>query len=131
MGFFLGTTLASATLFYYILDDYKLSNQLLNEDILALQASVERIAAYTQDLEAQVHAANKRSARSQSSTGSASSNKSGNSTPASAGTTSSSSSGSDSSNPLASNASQTKPPSPLESPGAVGEGQGTGMKQTA
>ena len=32
-GFLLGTTLAGASVYYYILEEYKVSNELLTEDI--------------------------------------------------------------------------------------------------
>lgn len=32
-GFLLGTTLAGASVYYYILEEYKVSNELLQEDI--------------------------------------------------------------------------------------------------
>lgn len=32
-GFLLGTTLAGASAFYYIIDEYRVSNELLTEDI--------------------------------------------------------------------------------------------------
>ncbi|KPI39901.1 uncharacterized protein AB675_11451 [Cyphellophora attinorum] len=42
-GFLLGSTLAGASVYYYILEEYKVSNELLTEDIYALQAAVQRI----------------------------------------------------------------------------------------
>jgi hypothetical protein len=32
-GFFLGSTLAGASVYYYILEEYKVSNEMLTEDI--------------------------------------------------------------------------------------------------
>ena len=32
-GFFFGSTLSGAGIYYYVLDEYKLSNELLTEDI--------------------------------------------------------------------------------------------------
>ncbi|TVY18940.1 hypothetical protein LARI1_G002416 [Lachnellula arida] len=50
-GFALGSTLAGAGMYYYVLDEYKVSNELLTEDIYALQASVQRVHTYVQGLE--------------------------------------------------------------------------------
>lgn len=33
LGFLLGTTLAGSGLYYYVVDEYKVSNELLTEDI--------------------------------------------------------------------------------------------------
>ncbi|KAL8690357.1 MAG: hypothetical protein Q9218_004180 [Villophora microphyllina] len=53
-GFLLGTTLAGAGTYYYILDEYRVSNELLTEDIYALQAAVQRIHNYVNTLEEKV-----------------------------------------------------------------------------
>ncbi|KAK5190124.1 hypothetical protein LTR99_008158 [Exophiala xenobiotica] len=50
-GFLLGSTLAGASVYYYILEEYKVSNELLTEDIYALQAAVQRIHSYVSELE--------------------------------------------------------------------------------
>ncbi|KAJ9608191.1 hypothetical protein H2200_007179 [Cladophialophora chaetospira] len=50
-GFLLGSTLAGASVYYYILEEYKVSNELLTEDIYALQAAVQRIHSYVTELE--------------------------------------------------------------------------------
>ncbi|CZR50604.1 uncharacterized protein PAC_00478 [Phialocephala subalpina] len=50
-GFLLGSTLAGAGVYYYILEEYKVSNGLLTEDIYSLQASVQRVHSYVQTLE--------------------------------------------------------------------------------
>ncbi|KAI4288709.1 MAG: hypothetical protein L6R35_002030 [Caloplaca aegaea] len=50
-GFLLGTTLAGGGTYYYILDDYRVSNELLTEDIYALRAAVQRLHDYTSSLE--------------------------------------------------------------------------------
>ncbi|KIW78365.1 hypothetical protein Z517_08200 [Fonsecaea pedrosoi CBS 271.37] len=72
-GFLLGSTLAGASVYYYILEEYKVSNELLTEDIyvrdsrpippytellatsiwkqVALQAAVQRIHSYVTELE--------------------------------------------------------------------------------
>ncbi|EEH47657.1 hypothetical protein PABG_11394 [Paracoccidioides brasiliensis Pb03] len=50
-GFLLGTTVAGASVYYYILDEYRVSNEMLTEDIYALQAATQRLNAYVTDLE--------------------------------------------------------------------------------
>jgi len=42
---------AGASVYYYILEEYKVSNELLTEDIYALQAAVQRIHSYVTELE--------------------------------------------------------------------------------
>jgi cell division protein FtsB len=51
LGFLLGSTLAGAGVYYYILEEYKVSNGVLTEDIWKLQAAVQRIHTYVQTLE--------------------------------------------------------------------------------
>ncbi|KAF2096319.1 hypothetical protein NA57DRAFT_42155 [Rhizodiscina lignyota] len=53
-GFLLGSTLAGAGMYYYVLDEYKVSNELLTEDIYTLHAAVQRTEAYIQSLEEKV-----------------------------------------------------------------------------
>jgi hypothetical protein len=53
-GFLLGSMLAGTGLYYYVIDEYKVSNELLTEDIYALQAAVQRIESYVKNLEEQV-----------------------------------------------------------------------------
>ncbi|CAG8949641.1 hypothetical protein HYFRA_00007874 [Hymenoscyphus fraxineus] len=50
-GFLLGSTLAGAGVYYYVLEEYRVSNELLTEDIYSLQASVQRVHTYVQTLE--------------------------------------------------------------------------------
>ncbi|KAK4695779.1 hypothetical protein P7C71_g2036, partial [Lecanoromycetidae sp. Uapishka_2] len=82
-GFLLGSTLAGAGTYYYILEEYKVSNELLTEDIYvsrdpidqlleferrliyltcfqALQAAVQRIHSYVSKLEERLDAAEKK-----------------------------------------------------------------------
>ncbi|KAI4206544.1 MAG: hypothetical protein LQ346_001034 [Caloplaca aetnensis] len=59
-GFLLGTTLAGAGTYYYILDEYRVSNELLTEDIYALQAAVQRIHNYVNTLEEKIDALQKK-----------------------------------------------------------------------
>ncbi|KAK1754876.1 hypothetical protein QBC47DRAFT_203067 [Echria macrotheca] len=50
-GFFLGTTLAGGSVYYYALQEYKASNELLTEDIYALQNAVDRLTKYVGAIE--------------------------------------------------------------------------------
>ncbi|KAL8672865.1 MAG: hypothetical protein Q9168_002703 [Polycauliona sp. 1 TL-2023] len=59
-GFLLGTTLASVGTYYYILDEYRVSNELLTEDIYALQAAVHNVHSYVSSLEEKVDAMQKK-----------------------------------------------------------------------
>ncbi|KAA6413243.1 MAG: hypothetical protein FRX48_02987 [Lasallia pustulata] len=60
LGFLLGSTLTGAGVYYYILEEYKVSNELLTEDIYALQAAVQRIHTYVTTLEEKVDALQKK-----------------------------------------------------------------------
>jgi len=53
-GFLLGSVLAGTGLYYYVIDEYKVSNELLTEDIYALQAAVQRVEGYVKTLEDQM-----------------------------------------------------------------------------
>ncbi|KAI1810054.1 hypothetical protein GGS20DRAFT_229145 [Poronia punctata] len=59
-GFLLGTTLAGGGVYGYTLRDYKASNELLTEDIYALQAACQRLNAYVQTLEEKMDAAERK-----------------------------------------------------------------------
>lgn len=59
-GFFFGSTLTGAAIYYYVLDEYKLSNELLTNDIYALQAAVHRVHEYVQTLEEKLDAVEKK-----------------------------------------------------------------------
>ncbi|KAI4181886.1 MAG: hypothetical protein LQ348_004945 [Seirophora lacunosa] len=59
-GFLLGTTLAGAGTYYYVLDEYRVSNELLTEDIYALQAAVQRLHTYVSSLEEKMDAMQKK-----------------------------------------------------------------------
>jgi len=59
-GFLLGTAGTGAGMYYYVLDEYKVSNELLTEDIYALQAAVQRIESYVRTLEEKVEASTKK-----------------------------------------------------------------------
>ncbi|KAF2459543.1 hypothetical protein BDY21DRAFT_282127 [Lineolata rhizophorae] len=51
VGFLLGSVMAGAGMYYYVIDEYKVSNELLTEDIFTLQAAVQRIENYVKTLE--------------------------------------------------------------------------------
>jgi len=53
-GFLLGTVLSGAGMYYYVLQEYRVSNELLTEDIYNLQATVQRVEAYVKVLEDKV-----------------------------------------------------------------------------
>ncbi|KAF2444567.1 hypothetical protein P171DRAFT_432563 [Karstenula rhodostoma CBS 690.94] len=53
-GFLLGATTAGAGMYYYVIDEYRVSNELLTEDIYALQSAVQRIESYVKTLEEKV-----------------------------------------------------------------------------
>jgi len=55
----LGTVLAGGGLYYYVVDEYKVSNELLVEDIYTLQSAVQRLEGYVKSLEEDVKAAKK------------------------------------------------------------------------
>ncbi|OIW34694.1 hypothetical protein CONLIGDRAFT_626727 [Coniochaeta ligniaria NRRL 30616] len=55
-GFFLGSTLAGSAVYYYVLQEYKSSNELLTGDIYALQNAVERVSKYLTTLEEKMEA---------------------------------------------------------------------------
>ncbi|RPB20127.1 hypothetical protein L211DRAFT_792868, partial [Terfezia boudieri ATCC MYA-4762] len=50
-GFLAGCTLAGAGSYYYFLEEYRLANELLTEDVDALRASVLRIEQYVRGVE--------------------------------------------------------------------------------
>jgi len=45
---------SGAGMYYYVLHEYRVSNELLTEDIFNMQASVQRIEAYVKVLEDQI-----------------------------------------------------------------------------
>ncbi len=59
-GFLLGSTIAGTAVYYYILEEYKVSNELLTEDIYALQAAVQRIHEHVQSMESKFDEAEKK-----------------------------------------------------------------------
>ncbi|CEJ81683.1 hypothetical protein VHEMI01799 [[Torrubiella] hemipterigena] len=50
-GFLFGSVLAGSSVYTYLLSEYKISNDLLTEDIYTLQASVTRLTNYVKSLE--------------------------------------------------------------------------------
>ncbi|KAF2466597.1 uncharacterized protein BDR25DRAFT_268560 [Lindgomyces ingoldianus] len=58
-GFLLGATASGAGMYYYVIDEYRVSNELLTEDIYALQTAVQRIEGYVRTLEEKVHSKKK------------------------------------------------------------------------
>ncbi|OAQ97417.1 hypothetical protein LLEC1_07422 [Akanthomyces lecanii] len=50
-GFLLGCTVAGSSVYTYLVQEYKTSNDLLTEDIYTLQASVTRLSGYVKNLE--------------------------------------------------------------------------------
>ncbi|KAI1487439.1 hypothetical protein F5X96DRAFT_649944 [Biscogniauxia mediterranea] len=60
IGFLLGTTLAGGGVYGYALREYKASNDLLTEDIYALQAACQRLNTYVQALEEKMDAAERK-----------------------------------------------------------------------
>ncbi|KAI0465788.1 hypothetical protein F4859DRAFT_345222 [Xylaria cf. heliscus] len=60
LGFLLGSTLAGGGVYGYTLRDYKASNELLTEDIYALQAACQRLNAYVKALEEKMDAAERK-----------------------------------------------------------------------
>ncbi|KAK5663394.1 hypothetical protein OQA88_3823 [Cercophora sp. LCS_1] len=59
-GFFFGSTLAGSGVYYYALQDYKASNELLTEDIYALQNAVDRLSKYVGTLEERIESTEKK-----------------------------------------------------------------------
>ncbi|KAI2467232.1 hypothetical protein F4781DRAFT_322469 [Annulohypoxylon bovei var. microspora] len=59
-GFLLGSTLAGAGVYGYVLREYKASNELLTEDIYALQAACQRLNTYVVQLEEKMDAAERK-----------------------------------------------------------------------
>ncbi|KAJ9647309.1 hypothetical protein H2199_002296 [Coniosporium tulheliwenetii] len=59
-GFLLGTTTAGAGMYYYVLDEYRVSNELLTQDIYTLQTTVQRIESYVKVLEDKVETMSKK-----------------------------------------------------------------------
>ncbi|KAN0078881.1 hypothetical protein V8E54_005394 [Elaphomyces granulatus] len=54
IGFLFGSTVAGASVYYYILREYRVSNEMLTDDIYALQAASQRLNTYITELEARL-----------------------------------------------------------------------------
>ncbi|THC95976.1 hypothetical protein EYZ11_004523 [Aspergillus tanneri] len=54
VGFLAGTLAAGASVYYYILGEYRVSNEMLTEDINALQTATQKIQTYIGELESKV-----------------------------------------------------------------------------
>ncbi|CAZ80556.1 unnamed protein product [Tuber melanosporum] len=50
-GFLLGSTFSAGTAYFYWLEEYRVSNELLTEDVEALRNSIQRVEAYVRRLE--------------------------------------------------------------------------------
>ncbi|KAL4895104.1 hypothetical protein BDV59DRAFT_159927 [Aspergillus ambiguus] len=53
-GFLAGAVAAGACVYYYILGEYRVSNEMLTEDILALQSATQKLQTYIGELETKV-----------------------------------------------------------------------------
>ncbi|KAL3471885.1 hypothetical protein BJX99DRAFT_236538 [Aspergillus californicus] len=53
-GFLSGAVVAGATVYYYILGEYRISNTMLTEDIYALQSATQKLQTYISELESRV-----------------------------------------------------------------------------
>ncbi|KAJ5467356.1 hypothetical protein N7475_005108 [Penicillium sp. IBT 31633x] len=59
-GFLAGSVAAGASVYYYILGDYRLSNEMLSDDIAALQLATMKLQSYITELESKVNQLNKK-----------------------------------------------------------------------
>ncbi|CUS13875.1 unnamed protein product [Tuber aestivum] len=50
-GFLLGSTVSGGAAYFYLLEEYRVSNELLTEDVEALRTSIQRVEAYVRRLE--------------------------------------------------------------------------------
>ncbi|KAL5358706.1 hypothetical protein BJX96DRAFT_173690 [Aspergillus floccosus] len=53
-GFLAGAVAAGASVYYYILGEYRVSNEMLTEDIYALQSATQKLQTYIGELESRV-----------------------------------------------------------------------------
>ncbi|KAL5000370.1 hypothetical protein BDV10DRAFT_162591 [Aspergillus recurvatus] len=53
-GFLTGSVVAGAAVYYYILGEYRVSNNMLTEDINALQTATQKLQTYISELETRV-----------------------------------------------------------------------------
>ncbi|KAJ6028480.1 hypothetical protein N7540_004056 [Penicillium herquei] len=54
-GFLSGAVVAGASVYYYILSDYRVANEMLTDDILALQSATMKLQSYITELETKVN----------------------------------------------------------------------------
>jgi len=54
VGVLFGSVVAGASVYYYILREYRVSNEMLTDDIYALQAASQRLNTYITELEARL-----------------------------------------------------------------------------
>ncbi|KAF9888218.1 hypothetical protein FE257_009213 [Aspergillus nanangensis] len=54
-GFLAGAVAAGAAVYYYILGEYRVCNEMLTEDITALQSATQKLQTYVGELEAKVN----------------------------------------------------------------------------
>ncbi|KAL2809668.1 hypothetical protein BJX63DRAFT_345936 [Aspergillus granulosus] len=53
-GFLSGALVAGGVVYYYILGEYRVSNNMLTEDIYALQSATQKLQTYISELETRV-----------------------------------------------------------------------------
>ncbi|KAJ5513477.1 hypothetical protein N7463_003029 [Penicillium fimorum] len=53
-GFLAGSVAAGASVYYYILGEYRLANEMLSDDIAALQKATIKLQSYITELESRV-----------------------------------------------------------------------------
>ncbi|CAG7931438.1 unnamed protein product [Penicillium olsonii] len=53
-GFLAGSVAASASVYYYVLAEYKIANEMLSDDISALQMATIKLQSYITELESKV-----------------------------------------------------------------------------
>ncbi|KAH8704796.1 hypothetical protein BGW36DRAFT_268491, partial [Talaromyces proteolyticus] len=50
-GFLLGSVAAGASVYYYVLKEYRVSNEMLTDDIYALQSASQKLNSYITEME--------------------------------------------------------------------------------
>ncbi|KAJ5292863.1 uncharacterized protein N7443_008816 [Penicillium atrosanguineum] len=59
-GFLTGAVIAGASVYYYILGDYRVANEMLSDDIGALQTATMKLQSYITELESKVNGLQKK-----------------------------------------------------------------------
>ncbi|KAJ5785171.1 uncharacterized protein N7503_010383 [Penicillium pulvis] len=54
-GFLSGAVVAGASVYYYILGDYRVANEMLTDDISALQSATMKLQSYINELESKMN----------------------------------------------------------------------------